>query len=94
MWEGQPLPAPEEGPLVEVLSQGPLQGPPRGPTPWGLPKAEHIRGLLNGLVNLVPTEKRGEARGLAKDLTDLFESQKQGYHHPKGGLGGLTTAHL
>ena len=99
MWAGQPPSAPSEGPpiegpLVEVLSQGPLHGPPQRLTPPRLPKAEHFRGLLNGLVNLVPIENRGEARGLAKDLSDLFASQKQGHHHSRESLGGLTAAHL
>jgi len=78
MWANHPPPAPWEGPpvegppVLEVLSQGPLRGPPQGPTPWRLPEVEHFRALLNGLVNLVPTENRGEARGFAKTLDEIF----------------------
>ena len=71
-----------------------LQGPLQGPTPLIGPRAEAFRGLLNGLVALVPTEKQGEARGLGKELNTLFTGLEQRYHQPKEGLGGLTVTHL
>jgi hypothetical protein len=72
----------------------PPQGSPQGLTSPTGPRAEAFRGLLDGLVALVPTEKQGEARGLAKELNILFTGLEQRHHQPKEGLGGLTVTHL
>ena len=65
---------------MEVLSQGPLQDP--------------FRGLLDSLVALVPTERKGVARSIAKELSILFTSLERGRQHLKEGLGALTVTHL
>jgi hypothetical protein len=72
----------------------PLQGPLQGQTPPTGPRTDTFRGLLDGLVALVPTEKQGMARGLAKELSTLFTGLEQRHRQPKESLGGLTVTHL
>src|SRR5512140_3146661 len=57
------------------------------------PETEALRGLLNSLVALVPTEQQGTARGIAKEIQNLFTTQGQG-NQPTEGPAVLTAAHL
>ena len=56
------------------------------PESTGIP-GEGLRGLLDSLVALVPTGLQGPARGLAKEIQDLFKARDQGSEV-------LTTTHL
>ena len=57
---------------------------------------ESCRGLLDGLVALVPTEQQGIARGLAKQVHTLFTTLQQNHqnNHPVEGPEVLTITHL
>ena len=51
-------------------------------------ETETIRGLLNGLVNLAPADKKHTAQGLAREITSLFYNQAPKAHET------ITTANL
>jgi len=79
---------------------GLLQRPARHlPKPTEAPRAdprpamESCRGLLDGLVALVPTEQQGIARGLAKQVHTLFTTLQQN-NHPVEGPEVITVTHL
>ena len=72
----------------------PPQGPLQGQTPPAGPGTRAFRSLLDGLVALVPTEKQGVARGIAKELSAAFSSLERKRRQPNEGLGGLTVTHL
>jgi len=57
------------------------------PTP---PRTEALRGLLNGLITLVPTGSQGTAQGLIKELQALFTALENKSHN----LEVLTVTHL
>jgi hypothetical protein len=61
-----------------------------GPLPTQI---EALRGLLNGLVALVPTGSQGTARGLVKEIQALFTALEK-KDRPAENPEALTVTHL
>ena len=61
-----------------------------GPPPT---RIEALRGLLDGLVALVPTGGQGTARGLAKEIQALYTALEK-KNHPAESPETLTVTHL
>jgi hypothetical protein len=79
-----PLNAPEMGAIVG--GTGPT-GPPYTQT-------KVLRGLLDGLVALVPTSSQGIVRGFAKEIQALIIALEKKKKHPTKDPGVLTIANL
>ena len=86
MEPAQPPQHPPQRPAHPVEPTGPTKEDPQL-------RAVAFRGLLDGLLALVPTEQQGTARGIAKELQALFTGLQRREHNKKN-LEVLTVAHL
>ena len=80
------------------MSTNPLNAPEMGAAAGGTEpphtQTKALRGLLDGLVALVPTGSQGTARGIAKEIQALITALEKKKKHTAGDPEALTVANL